>query len=70
MLMLCFLKCVFLFHSFERTYDKLMSVERTLEAGGGKKILDCMRSDQGSALLKHNYYNDKFDTTGEDPDLS
>ena len=41
-----------------------MSVERTLEAQGAKKILDCIRSDQNNALLKHNYYNDKFDCTG------
>eukprot|EP01032_Pedospumella_encystans_P007996 gene7996-9531_t len=50
-------------YSFERTYDKLMSVERTLEAQGARKILDCIRSDQNNALLKHNYYNDKFDCT-------
>lgn len=41
-----------------------MSVERTLEAQGARKILDCIRSDQNNALLKHNYYNDKFDCTG------
>lgn len=53
----------FLF-SFERTYDKLMSVERTFEAQGAKKILDCIRSDQNNELLVHNYYNNKFDATG------
>jgi hypothetical protein len=50
--------------SFERTYDKLMSVERTFEAQGAKKILDCIRSDQNNELLVHNYYNNKFDATG------
>ena len=53
-----------MYHSFERSYDKLMSVERTFEAEGAKKILDCIRSDKGNVLLEHNYYNNKFDTTG------
>jgi hypothetical protein len=50
--------------SFERSYDKLMSVERTLEAEGSKKILDCVRADRQNPLLVHNYYSNKFDTTG------
>ncbi|KAJ1444121.1 hypothetical protein B484DRAFT_388983 [Ochromonadaceae sp. CCMP2298] len=50
-------------YSFERSYDKLKSVERTFEAEGAKKILDCIRSDQNNALIKHNYYANKFDCT-------
>jgi hypothetical protein len=50
-------------YSFERSYDKLMSVERTFEAVGAKKILDCIRSDQDNDLIKHNYYCNKFDST-------
>jgi hypothetical protein len=41
-----------------------MSVERTLEAEGSKKILDCVRADRQNPLLVHNYYSNKFDTTG------
>lgn len=52
-------------YSFERTYDKLMSIERTIEAVGAKKILDCLRADQGNELLKYNYYSNKFDSTGK-----
>lgn len=42
-----------------------MSIERTIEAVGAKKILDCLRADQGNELLKHNYYSNKFDSTGK-----
>lgn len=44
----------------------MLSVERTFEAQGARKILDCLRSDKDNVLLKHNYYNDKFDTTGKE----
>lgn len=52
-------------HSFERSYGKLKSVERTLVAGTSKEILGCMRLQvQGGAeLLKHNFYTNKFDAT-------
>ncbi len=41
-------------------------MERTLIAGSSKPILECMQS-QGRGvgeLLKHNFYTNKFDTTG------
>lgn len=51
--------------NFERAYEQLSSVERTLTAGSSKPILDCMQSQgRGVAdLLKHNFYTNKFDTT-------
>lgn len=51
-------------YSFERAYERLLSVERTLKAGNSAPILDCMRLEgEGLALTKHNYFSNKFDTT-------
>jgi hypothetical protein len=58
-------KSPLLLNSFERSYDKLLSVERTFEARSAKKILDCIRSDQNNELLQHNFYTNKFDSTGK-----
>lgn len=49
-------------YSFERTYSRLKSTERTLTASTSKKIADCM-SLQCEDLTKFNYYTNKFDTT-------
>jgi hypothetical protein len=49
-------------YSFERAYDRLLSVERTLKAGNSAPILDCMRLGDDS-LTKHNYFANKFDST-------
>eukprot|EP00606_Chrysophyceae_sp_TOSAG23-5_P000457 GSChrysophyteH2.ASY1.ANO1.716.1 assembled CDS len=49
-------------YSFERAYDRLLSVERTLNAGSSETILSCMKNGD-SALTKHNYYVNKFDCT-------
>ncbi len=49
-------------YSFERAYDRLLSVERTLNAGSSETILSCMRTGDNT-LTKHNYYVNKFDCT-------
>lgn len=51
--------------SFERAYEKLKSLERTLIAESSKPILDCMQLPQGSKnpLVRHNYFTNKFDAT-------
>jgi hypothetical protein len=49
-------------YSFERAYDRLLSVERTLKAGNSAPILDCMRLGDDT-LTKHNYFANKFDST-------
>ena len=51
-------------HSFERTYNRLRSTERTLVASTSKKIADGM-SLADDSLTRYNYYTNKFDTTGE-----
>jgi len=49
-------------YSFERAYERLKSVERTLIAESSKPLLECIQlPDQ--TLTKHNYYTDKFDCT-------
>lgn len=48
--------------SFERSYEKLKSIERTMKATSAKPVHDCM-SCTDDTLTKHNYYVDKFDTT-------
>jgi hypothetical protein len=49
-------------YSFERAYDRLLSVERTLKAGSSEPILSCMRLGDDT-LTKHNYFVNKFDCT-------
>lgn len=49
-------------YSFERAYDRLQSVERTLKAGSSEPILSCMRLGDNT-LTRHNYYSNKFDCT-------
>ena len=49
-------------YSFERAYDRLLSVERTLKAGSSETILSCMRTGDDT-LTRHNYYSNKFDCT-------
>jgi len=49
-------------YSFERAYDRLQSVERTLKAGSSETILSCMRLGDDT-LTRHNYYANKFDCT-------
>jgi hypothetical protein len=49
-------------YSFERAYDRLLSVERTIKAGSSETILSCMRLGDDT-LTKHNYYSNKFDCT-------
>jgi hypothetical protein len=49
-------------YSFERAYERLLSVERTLKAGSSAPILDCMKAGDES-LTKFNYYSNKFDAT-------
>lgn len=49
-------------YSFERAYDRLLSVERTLKAGSSAPILDCMKLGDDT-LTKHNYFANKFDST-------
>jgi hypothetical protein len=51
-------------YSFERAYDRLKSIERTLIAESSKPILECMQVPEAmSNLVKHNYYTNKFDAT-------
>jgi hypothetical protein len=52
-------------YSFERAYDKLLSVERTLIAEGSKPILDCMKDNIDEKFSKHKYFTNKFDATGK-----
>ena len=49
-------------YSFERSYERLLSVERTLKAESSGPILACMRLADDT-LTKHNFYVDKFDCT-------
>jgi len=49
-------------YSFERAYDRLKSIERTLIAESSKPILECMQAPDQS-ICKHNFYTDKFDST-------
>jgi hypothetical protein len=49
-------------YSFERAYERLLSVERTLKAGSSAPILDCMKLGDDT-LTKHNYFANKFDAT-------
>lgn len=49
-------------YSFERTYNRLKSTERTLVASTSKKIADGM-SLADDSLTRYNYYTNKFDTT-------
>lgn len=48
--------------SFERAYDRLKTIERTLIAESSKPILECMQAPD-QELCKHNFYTDKFDST-------
>lgn len=54
----------FFFCSFERTYEKLLAVERKLKAETSEPIFSCMKFTGGEHILKHNFYTNKFDTTG------
>ncbi len=49
-------------YSFERSYERLLSVERTLKAESSGPILACMRLPDDT-LTRHNFYVDKFDCT-------
>lgn len=51
-------------YSFEHSYDKLLQIERKLVAEGSKPIRQCLRSNVSEDVLKHNFYTNKFDTTG------
>lgn len=51
-------------YSFEHTYGKLLSVERTLKAESGKPLLDCIRNDNDPDFQRHKYYQNKMDSTG------
>jgi len=50
-------------YCFERTYDKLLSMERTMNAESSKPIFSCMEFKGGDHILKHNFYTNKFDST-------
>lgn len=50
-------------YSFERTYGKLLSVERTLTAESSKPLLDCIRNDEDPSFQKNKYHTNKFDAT-------
>lgn len=50
-------------YSFERSYERLMSIERTMIAESSKPVFSCMEFTGGDHILKHNYYTNKFDTT-------
>lgn len=47
---------------FERAYEKLKSIERSLIARSAKPILECMQLPDDT-LTRHNFYTDKFDCT-------
>lgn len=49
-------------YSFERAYERLLSIERTLEARQSGPILDCLRLGDDT-LTRHNFYVNKFDAT-------
>ena len=49
-------------YSFERAYERLLSIERSLEARQSGPILSCLRLGDTS-LTKHNFYVNKFDAT-------
>ena len=49
-------------NSFERSFEKLKSVERTLEATSAKTIQECICLPDDT-LTRHNYYCNRFDTT-------
>jgi len=50
-------------YSFERSYQRLLEVERTNEANKAKMIQECIQSGEKPEILKHNFYTNKFDTT-------
>lgn len=52
-------------HSFERSYEKLLSVERTLIAESSKPIKECMIDGSEQTFKPYKYYTDKFDATGK-----
>ena len=52
-------------YSFERSYEKLMSVERTLIAESSQPILNCIRNDDDPKFQKYKYFTNKFDSTGK-----
>jgi len=49
-------------YSFERAYERLLSIERSLEARESGPIKSCLSLGDDS-LTKHNFYVDKFDAT-------
>jgi len=49
-------------YSFERAYERLLSVERTVKAGSSEPILSCMRLPDDT-LTKHNFYINRYDCT-------
>lgn len=49
-------------YSFERAYERLLSIERSLEARQSRPILECLRLGDDK-ITKHNYYTNKFDST-------
>ena len=51
-------------NSFERTYEKLLAAERRLKAETSEPIFSCMKFTGGEHILKHNFYTNKFDTSG------
>lgn len=67
----CIIICGSLIHyvvfvcSFEHSYDKLLKIERKLDAESSKPIILCMKANVSEDVLKHNYYTNKFDATGE-----
>jgi hypothetical protein len=49
-------------YSFERAYERLLSIERSLEARQSGPILSCLRLGDDT-LTRHNFYVNKFDAT-------
>lgn len=49
-------------HNFERAYEKLKSIERTLEGRSAKTIEECIKLPDDT-LTKHNFFCNRFDTT-------
>ena len=45
-------------HSFERAYERLLSIERSLEARQSRPILECLRLGDDT-LTRHNFYVNK-----------
>ena len=49
-------------YSFERSYNSLKQIERSVQATKSKEIRECMALNDDT-LTKHNFFTNKFDTT-------